>query len=159
MALVPDLLLLMSSLQPQTVAEEQADSLTAFHAPRGVKPPKRNDDLCSTFLRYRCMFLAEGKTLTWKYSPTALNGGRGDLEGDDIIFWVAIEWFLASFCWIIHLPLIFSCFCKKYSLRLVAEQLASEFPTSARILPNLASNYKFPKALKTLPLCQQQLFH
>ena len=61
-ALIPDLLLLMSSLQLQSIAEEQADPLTAFHALGGMKTPKRYNDLCSTFLRNWCVFLAEGKT-------------------------------------------------------------------------------------------------
>lgn len=44
------------------------------------------------------------------------------------------------------------CFFKKNSLYLVAEQLVSEFPTSATNLPSLTSNYKsFPKPWKPCP--------
>lgn len=39
-AFVPDLLLFMSSLQPQTIAEKQTDPLTDFHALGAMKHPK-----------------------------------------------------------------------------------------------------------------------
>lgn len=104
-ALIPDLLLLMSPLQPQIIAEEQAGPLTDFCALGAVKHPKRNNDLCSTFLRMRCVFLATEKTLRRKYQPIALNGWPSGLEGDSIIFWVTIKWPLALHCWTIHFPL------------------------------------------------------
>lgn len=53
---------------------------------------------------------------------------------------------LVSSCGIMLFPLIFSCFCEKILLHLVAAQLAAEFPTSATMLLNPVSNYKnFPK--------------